>query len=130
VSANIELVRAWQRAASEGRIEDLLALSHPGFEMTEASVLPGATRVSGLEALRSYAYGWAKNWSEQEWREHELFELPPDRVVLDSTLRLRGLRSSLWVEHRWAYLFVIREGLVLRNDGFQTKEEALSAAAG
>jgi hypothetical protein len=128
MSANAELVRAWQAAASDGRLEDLLALSHPEFEMTEASVLPGATRVSGLPALRSYGYGWGRNWSEQEWIEHELVELPPDRVVLDATLRLRGLRSSLWVEHRWVYLFVIRDGLVLRNDGFQTKEEALAAA--
>jgi hypothetical protein len=79
--------------------------------------------------LQSYCYGWAKNWSDQEWREHELVEVPPDRVVLDSTLRLRGLRSSVWVEHRWVYLFVVRDGLILRNDGFQTKEEALAAAA-
>jgi hypothetical protein len=129
VSANLELVRAWQQAASLGRLDDLLALSHPEFEMTEASALPGAARVSGLDALRRYCHGWARNWSEQQWREHELFELPGDRVVLDATLRLRGLRSSLWVEHRWVYLFVLRDGLVLRNHGFQSREEALSAAA-
>lgn len=123
MGANAELVRAWQRAAELGRIEDLLELTHPEFEMIEASPLPGATRVTGREQLRSYAYGWAKNWSDQEWREEELVELPPDRVVLDSTLRLRGLRSSIWVEHRWVYLFVIRDGLILRNEGFLTKEE-------
>ena len=59
---------------------------------------------------------------------NELIELPPDRVVLDATLRLRGLRSSIWVEHRWAYLFVIRDGLVLRVDGFLSKEEIPDAA--
>jgi hypothetical protein len=48
--------------------------------------------------------------------------------VLDATLRLRGLRSSICVEHRWAYLFVIRDGLVLRVDGFLSKEEILDAA--
>jgi len=123
VSENIELVRAWHRAAMEGRVEDMLALTHPEFEMTEASALPGAARVSGRDGLRSYAYGWAKNWSEQEWLEHEIVDLPPDRVVLEATLRLKGLRSSLWVEHRWAYLFEIRDGLILRDDGFVSKDE-------
>jgi SnoaL-like domain len=128
VPENAELVRAWQEAVNLGRVEDLLALSHPDFEMTEASALPGAANVKGLEALRRYCYGWRKIWSEWEWREEELIELPPDRILLDATLRLRGLRSSIWVEHRWAYLFVIRDGLILRNDGFSTKEEALSNA--
>jgi hypothetical protein len=128
VSENAELVRAWQKAANEGRVDDQLALTHPEFEMTEASALPGAAHVKGRDALRRYCYGWLKNWSEWEWIEEELTELPPDRVVLDATLRLRGLRSSIWVEHRWAYLFVIRDGLVLRNDGFLSKEEILGPA--
>ena len=125
VGANAELVRAWQQAAEDGRVEDLWALTHPEFEMTEAEALPGAAHVKGRERLRSYAHGWARNWSEWEWREEELMELPPDRVVLDSTLRLRGLRSTIWVEHRWAYLFEIRDGLILRNDGFLSKQEIL-----
>jgi hypothetical protein len=49
--------------------------------------------------------------------------------MFDATLRLRGLRSSIWVEHRWAYLLVIRDGLILRDDGFLTKEEALGNAS-
>jgi hypothetical protein len=125
VSENTELVRAWQRAASLGQVEALLALTHTEFEMTEASSLPGAARVIGRDALRRYCYGWAKIWSDAEWREEELIELPPNRVALDATLRLRGLRSSIWVEHRWWYLFEIRDALILRNDGFQTKEELL-----
>jgi hypothetical protein len=129
VGENAELVRAWHRAATAGRLEGLLALTHPEFEMNEASALPGATSVKGLDALRRYSRGWERNWSEWEWREHELIELPPDRVVFDATLRLRGLRSSIWVEHRWVYVIVIRDGLILRNDGFLTKEEALATAA-
>jgi hypothetical protein len=85
--------------------------------------------VKGLEALRSYCYGWARNWSEWEWREEELVDLPQDRVMFEATLRLRGLRSSIWVEHCWVYLFVIRDRLILRDDGFQSKEEALANAS-
>ena len=127
MSENLELVRAWIAAVNLGRQEESVALAHPEFEMTEASSLPGAAHVRGREELRSYGYGWVRNWSEWEWREEELIDLPPDRVVLDSTLRLRGLRSSIWVEHRWAYLFVIRDGLILRQDGFETKKEILDS---
>jgi hypothetical protein len=128
VSGNADLVRDWHRAAELGRVEEMVALTHPEFEMTEASALPGAVHVVGIEALRSYGYGWAKNWSQWEWREEELIELPADRLVFVATLRLRGLRSTIWVEHRWAYLFEIRDGLVARDDGFLTREEALASA--
>ena len=120
---NAELVRAWHEAAYRGRIDELLARSHPDFEMTEPSALPGATRVQGLDALRRYCYGWARNWSETEFVEHELIEIPPDRVAVEYTVRLKGLRSAIWVEHRWAYLLEIRDGLIVRDDGFQTMDE-------
>ncbi len=100
---------------------------HSKFEMFEASDLPGAAHVSGLEQLRSYAHGWMKNWSEWDWREEEVIEVPPDRVVVVATLRLRGLPSEIWVERRWAYVFTVRDGLILRQDGHNTRDEALAA---
>src|ERR1700741_2008300 len=106
----------------------MVALTPPELEMPEASALPGAVHVVGIEALRSYGYGWRRNWSQWEWREEELIELPPDRLGFVATLRLRGLRSTIWVEHRWAYLFVVRDGLILRDDGFLAVEEALASA--
>jgi hypothetical protein len=123
VSDNLQIVRDWHEAATFSREDDLLALTHPDFVMTEASVLPGAVTVRGVDALLRYSKGWAHNWSEWEWQEHELFELPPHRVVFDTTLRLKGRRSALWVEHRWVYLIEIRDGLVWRNDGFDSREE-------
>jgi len=115
--------RAWHEAAHGARIDELLALSHPDFEMTEPSALPGATQVKGRDSLRSYCYGWAKNWSETEFVEHEVVEIPPSRVAAEYTVRLKGLRSAIWVEHRWAYLLEIRDGLIVRNDGFQSMDE-------
>jgi ketosteroid isomerase-like protein len=105
-----------------------LALCDPSFEMTETPALPGAATTSGLEALKRYFAGWQRNWSEWEWREEELLDIPPDKVVVMALLRLKGLRSGIWVEHRWAYLFTVRGGKLLRQDGFNTKADALEAA--
>ena len=115
------------RAVNEGSLDDQLALVDPGFEMVEAADLPGAARVSGLEQLKSYALGWRRNWSEWDWREEEIVEMPPDRVLVMATLWLRGLRSEIAVERRWAYVFTVRDGRLLRQDGYNTREEALAA---
>jgi hypothetical protein len=38
-----------------------------------------------------------------------------------------GPASGIKVERRWAYVFTIRKGRVLRQDGYNTKDDALSA---
>jgi ketosteroid isomerase-like protein len=125
--ANLELVRAWVRAFNEGDQEASVALCDADFELVESKTLPGAATVSGTEALVSYAHGWARNWSDQRWEVDELVDLPPDHVLLIARLWLRGLRSGIEVERRWAYLFTVRGERLLRQDGYDTKEQALEA---
>ena len=73
--------------------------------------------------------GWDRNWSAWEWREEELEEVAPGRVLLIATLWLRGRRSGVEVERRWAYLFTIRGGRVLRQEGFADREQAMAYIA-
>ncbi|HWI08045.1 MAG TPA: hypothetical protein VNT54_11080 [Solirubrobacteraceae bacterium] len=77
--------------------------------------------------MRRYFYGWQRNWSETSWRAEEIVDVPPDKVVIDSVLALRGLRSTTWVEHRWGHVFEVRGGKFIRQDGYDTWEEALEA---
>jgi ketosteroid isomerase-like protein len=125
---NVELVRAWMRACNEDDAEGAVALCASAFEMTEPSTLPGAATTSGLDNLRRYFTGWQRNWSEWDWQEKDVHDIPPDKVLVMALLRLRGLRSGIWVEHRWAYLFTLRDGKLLRQDGFDDKAQALEAA--
>jgi ketosteroid isomerase-like protein len=124
---NIEVVRAWMRACNGTDEEAALALCDPTFEMVETPALPGPATTSGLDAVRRYFAGWRRNWAEWQWLEEEALDIPPDRVLVMSRLRLKGLRSGLWVEHRWAYLFTVRDGKLIRQDGFNDKEQALEA---
>jgi ketosteroid isomerase-like protein len=125
---NIEIVRSWIRATNRDSFDSALELVTPDFEMTESAKLPGAAKVSGRDELYTYGLGWKRNWSEWEWREEEITEVPPDRVLLIATLWLRGLRSGIPVERRWAYVFQIRDGKLARQDGYEDKEKALEAA--
>ena len=124
---NVELVRAWIRACNGPDPESAIALCDPAFEMTESPSLPGAATTSGLDGLRRYFSGWTRNWSDWDWQENEVHDIPPDKVLVVSLLRLRGLRSGIWVEHRWAYVFTVSNGRLFRQDGFDDKAQALDA---
>ncbi|MFL5866410.1 MAG: nuclear transport factor 2 family protein [Thermoleophilaceae bacterium] len=124
---NVDLVRAWIAACNGDDTGIAIALCDPGFEMTESSELPGAATTAGVDGLRRYFAGWQRNWSEWDWQEEEILDLPPDMVLVMALLKLRGLRSGIWVERRWAYLFTVRDGKLLRQDGFDEKAQALEA---
>jgi ketosteroid isomerase-like protein len=124
---NIAVVREWIRAGNAGDLEAALAVCDPAFEMIESGTLPGAVHVSGEEGLRRYFRGWERNWSEWNWREELIEDVDGDRVLLVSTLWLRGLRSGIGVERRWAYVFTVRDGRLLRQDGYADETEARAA---
>jgi ketosteroid isomerase-like protein len=126
---NVEVVRKWMQECSgaEGDIDAALRLVDPEFEMTEAPSLPGAHSLRGHDALRRYFAGWRRNWSEWSWHADEVIDVPPDVVVVDARLSLRGLRSAALVEHRWAYVFKLRGARLVRQDGFDTRADALEA---
>jgi ketosteroid isomerase-like protein len=124
--SNLDVVRSWMQAVNDDAMDITRTLAHPEIELSEASDLPGAAHVSGIDDVVSYGYGWRKNWSEWDWREEEIVDMPPDRVLVVAILRLRGLRSGIWVERRWAYIFTVRDGLILRQDGYNTRDEALA----
>jgi ketosteroid isomerase-like protein len=127
-AAASDVVRTWVRNLNE-RVpwEEGLSIVDPDFEMTESRALPGAAHVTGLEELRTYKLGWERNWSDWSWDEEELTEVAPGRVLLLATLRLRGKRSEVDVQRRWAYLFTVRDGRILRQDGYATREEAMAS---
>jgi ketosteroid isomerase-like protein len=128
MSATADVIREWVRAINSRDPEAPIALVTPDFELVESSTLPGAARVSGPEGLRRYGAGWARNWSDWELSEVEIIEVAPDQAVLVADLRLRGLRSGIDVERRWAYLMQIRNGKLARQVDFDDTEEALRAA--
>jgi ketosteroid isomerase-like protein len=123
----VELVRRFVQAVNDGE-DDVSEFCRPDFVLSESKTLPGAATVSGLEALRSYGLGWQRNWSEWDWREEEIEEVAPGKVLMVATLWLRGLRSGISVERRWAYVFTVRDGKLARQDGYDTRDQALDAA--
>jgi hypothetical protein len=43
-------------------------------------------------------------------------------------LRLRGRRSGIEVDREWIYVFTVRHGKLIRQDGFDERVDGLRAA--
>jgi ketosteroid isomerase-like protein len=125
---NVDVVRDWMRACVDGDLAAALEIADPAIEMNEAPNMPGAHSLRGHDALQRYFAGWERNWSDWKWHADEVIDVPPDKVVVDARLSLRGLRSTVWVERAWAYVFTVRDGKLVRQDAHEGRAQALEAA--
>ena len=121
------MVKAWVDACNQGDIDAALALCDPSMELIEATTLPGAVTARGAEAVRRYLERFAAHWSGGEWLPQE-FAMSGDKVFVRARLRLRGRRSGIEVDREWIYVFTVRDGKLLSQEGFDERAEGLRAA--
>jgi ketosteroid isomerase-like protein len=95
--------------------------------LVEAEALPGAVRATGIDAVRRYLERFSAHWSEAQWLPQEFFE-SGDKVFMRARLRLRGRRSGIEVDREWFYVFTLRHGKLIRQDGFDDRADGLRAA--
>jgi ketosteroid isomerase-like protein len=85
--------------------------------------------IIGRDALRSYAADWYDMFPDLELAPEEVIDAGPERVIV--TWRVAGTAkvSGVPTELRYAALYTIRGGKVVRGREYMTKDEALAAAA-
>ena len=121
-----EVVRAWVDACNSSDLERALALLDPEAELHEAETLPGAVHAVGREAVGRYLERFSAHWSSFTWEPLELvFER--DRGLMVARLQLVGRESGMTVAREWWYLFTVRDGKLMRQDGFDDREAAFQA---
>jgi ketosteroid isomerase-like protein len=123
---NIELLRRFTEALNRGDLDGAIALVDPLPEFQ--SVPPGLAAVQrGPEGLRQIVEGY---WSEFDDTHVELHELidAGDQVFLSATFHGRGKRSGAETSwHAWN-VWTVRDGRVVRWQGFNDRDAALGAA--
>ncbi len=130
MSADAESVaRARVDACNGDDEEHLLALLHPDVELHESTTLPGAVSAVGFEEVRHYLERFTTHWSSFLWEPLE-WRVQGDRVLMRARLRLTGRRSGIEVDREWVYVFTVRDGKLLRQDGFDDMAAAQRALAG
>jgi ketosteroid isomerase-like protein len=127
MSQNVEVVRRMYEARDGGDAEGVLACFHPEV------VLDARVRMdSGIVHGREEAFRIIGEWvgAFDDWREeiHEIRDLG-SQVYVVATQRGRAKGSGIEVESRYALLYEVAGGQIMRMALFAGEAEALAAAA-
>jgi ketosteroid isomerase-like protein len=106
---------------------DLWARLAPDVELHERSDLPDGKVYRGRDDAKEF---WRKTmdvFAEARWEPEEYIDLG-HAVVVETTVAARGRGSDVATEMDETDVFWFRDGLIVRLQGFATKEQALQAA--
>jgi ketosteroid isomerase-like protein len=87
---------------------------------------PDTTVHRGLEAVKRYVLSWAE-MMDATVDVREVFEAGDDQAVAWTRIEVRGGMSGAAVGQDLAFIFKLRDGLVVRVQETQDKREALKA---
>ena len=121
---NVETVRAAASAYNRGDLEALMQAYDPGVEFV--TLLLGSHH--GKEAIRSIFEENRTNLSGYSLALEELIDAGPDKVVAVAHLGGAGRLSEIALGDLIAFVATFKDGLIVRQETFRNKEEALEAA--
>jgi ketosteroid isomerase-like protein len=114
---------------NESGVEAALDRIHPDFEgVTPPELSPEPDTYRGHEGIRRYFAGFEGVMDEVRWEADELIEAPDERVVAGVRLVTRSVATELELELAVWQLCTVRDGKILRIEGFAKREDALRAA--
>ncbi len=123
------MVRSMLETLNERGVEAAMDQIHPDFEgVTPPELSPEPDTYRGHEGIRRYFAGFEGVMDEVRWEADELMEAPDDRVVAGIRLLTRSVTTGLELELPVWQVCTVRDGKVLRIDGFAKREDALRAA--
>jgi ketosteroid isomerase-like protein len=81
----------------------------------------------GVEAVRDYVTDWFETFDDFKSVPEEVLDVGGDQVVAVVRISGRARSSGVPTEQRYASVFTVREGKVVRVREYATKDEALAA---
>ena len=105
---NAEIMRMAYAALEKQGVEEMLAFTHPDFEMTTPASFGDAMEGVYLDGLEFIPAG--------------------DKVMAVKSLRARGRSTGIEAEQRAFLVWTLRDGLVIGLEAFPERAEALEAA--
>jgi ketosteroid isomerase-like protein len=123
---NVDAVRRVLEAAGRGDLSDLLSLHDPEWEGFIPAEYPVAGTYRGLDGVRAFVEEWLDAWEEFRVEPEEFLDVG-DSVVVMVRYWGRGKGSGVEVHDRWAYLYKLRDGKIIRWRLYASRNEALKA---
>src|SRR3954451_6595376 len=125
---NIDVVRESVDAVNRGDIDQVLAFTAADAELHSAII--GGAEGNVYRGHNGFRKWFAESTAIFEQLDTELteFRTVDDRVVAFGRIYARGRESGLELDSETGWVFTVRDGKVVKAEGFLSRTEALEAA--
>jgi ketosteroid isomerase-like protein len=123
--ANVDVIGA--------SIDHFTTTGEPLFETMHAEIeivdhdLPDATPQRGHDGYIRWLQEWADAWEEFSVEPEEFIDAGDDKVLLVLRMRAKGRGSGVELDRQDAIVYTMRDGLIVRQDYYNNKPEALES---
>ena len=121
-----EWIRRFFELYNRREIDAWVGMLAPDLEWHVDPEDPDTTLHRGPEAVKRYALSWAE-MMDATFDVRDVFEAGDDQAVAWTRFKARGGLSGATVGQDLAFIFKLRNGLVVRVQETQDKREALEA---
>jgi ketosteroid isomerase-like protein len=123
---NVELIERFFKLYNRREIDAWVGTMAPDLEWHVDPEDPDTTVHRGPEAAKRYVLHWAE-LMDATVEVREIYEASDDQAVAWTRVETRGELSGASVGQDLAFIFRLRDGLVVRLQETQDKREALEA---
>jgi ketosteroid isomerase-like protein len=120
----VRSVRVFSEAVTAGDVETAVAVCHPEIEFMSVLAVSGR-RYLGHQGIREYFEDVASAWAEWRVEVHQIVPGPDCRVAIIMSMHVRGKESGATLSEQTDHIWTTRDGLLLRNEPFRGRDEAL-----
>ena len=124
---NVEVVRALLEAFNKGDVDAMLGLATDDVDVRPPSHLLDGIVFRGHAGTRAWMERAAETWRELEVVSAQLLGTVGEHVVMAQDVRSTGHDSGVLVEHRYIYVYTLRDGKVAAAIAYPGETEALEA---
>jgi ketosteroid isomerase-like protein len=126
--ANVEILRRLNEAFNRRDVDEAVQYLDPEVELHPGVKAPGEESLyAGRDGLREWFRNATDPWERISVEHKELIDRPGDRILTVERWVFRG-RDGIELEVELPNLYTLRDGLIVRIDGFTEKAEAFAAA--
>ena len=124
---NVEIVRALFEAWGRGGLDALAEFWDARIDWRAAEgALDDAGPIHGVDAMRAYVQDWLDDFDELRVEAEELIDAG-EQVVAVQRISGRAKASGIKTDIRYAVVYTIRDGKIVRGREYWERAQALEA---
>jgi ketosteroid isomerase-like protein len=125
---NVEVVRRALQAFADVGLDGMAEFYDPDIDWRAAEgAIDDVGEMHGPDAVRRYAQDWIDTFDGFSVVAEELRDAGDDRVLAIQRLKGRAKLSGTETDLRYAVVYTVRDGKVLRGREYLSVEDALAA---